>query len=173
MPKIRICYECEYSFEVIHRKKKTTFQTARRSSLTQKMAKKESEVLVQTPLNQLCSIAFLLQLIFSRSGYQKGLLVFCDICYKIINAAKKSYYQCQNCDDFVACHHCVKNNRDSNHSAHHSFRLDSGLPHDSWIHMNLGITCDICLRESFYEERYQCQTCLPLVSFDACSSCLP
>ena len=39
--------------------------------------------------------------------------------------------------------------------------------------MNLGITCDICSQENFTGKRYQCQTCLPSVNFDVCSSCLP
>ena len=67
----------------------------------------------------------------------------------------------------------MQSNRGRNHSPCHSFVAESGVPDDSWIHMNLGIMCDICSQENFTGKRYQCQTCLPSVSFDACSSCLP
>jgi hypothetical protein len=39
--------------------------------------------------------------------------------------------------------------------------------------MNIGISCDICKHKNFTGKRYQCQTCLPSLSFDVCSSCLP
>ena len=112
-------------------------------------------------------------MIFSRSGYQKGLLGFCDICYNIVNADKELYYKCQNCEDFVACRQCVLSNRHKNHPAHHSFVISSDSPDYAWIHMNLGIICDICFQNNFAGKRYQCQSCLPLISFDVCSSCLP
>ncbi|CAF1319995.1 unnamed protein product [Adineta steineri] len=113
------------------------------------------------------------KLIFSRSSYQERVLGFCDICYNIIDLDKKLYYECQNCQDFLACRHCVQSNRHKNHPAHHSFAVALLPPDDHWIHMNLGISCDICFRQNFTGKRYQCQTCLPSISFDVCSSCLP
>ncbi|UJR29541.1 hypothetical protein I4U23_010758 [Adineta vaga] len=107
---------------------------------------------------------------FQHIHYGRTLLAYCDSCYAILDAEKHLYYQCLTCNNYTVCMNCISFVQNK-HVPYHRFIPRRGIPKEmAWIHMNMGLTCDICFQVNFSGHRFKCLDC---PDFDVCQRCCP
>jgi hypothetical protein len=80
-------------------------------------------------------------------------------------------YQCQTCENFVACLGCIKQETRPlfPHPSDHHFIPDKPFSNTHWMKRNLAITCNLCGEKHFFGKCYQCRQCS---DYNVCSNCL-